>query len=534
LKLQKASFLLHSQTVMAMKKNTTKKVTMKTEEAAFPEALPTPARSAQPTPAVKGKGFATCMLLDYLPDDDNDSCSDNDSLDLEQLGLEKVDEALTVGSQIGQGRFKNVYAGHHRQHGSVAVLRIPSDKKRNEVRMLALLAKMENSCLYIPEVFGALQDPSGDLLVAQELSMLGSVRSALQDANLASILTPQHRLHVAAQLAGAIGFLEAARIIHTDVACRNVLLFQLEKDAPELTSAKLTDFGFGTCLPTDADHVILKQPQATRWCAPETVMSNKWSDKTDIWSLGVALWELFSGEATPWTRLSKRSEVAKRLRELAPNESDGKPTMTRRAPAPENCPQRELTKRLRELAHRDMISEEFPAPEDGVYSLVAHTTVLSCLRVDADMRPLASSIALVFEDLARPPAKCAAEECTSSAEVSTCASDTSTLSEVDVPVVKKLSRCTNTLIPLAPRGGASWAACNAPVQTGKWTMWTYVSPALLRQDFVSEADARDAYSCGNKNLSADLCVRLHQGSPRILRDPAGYPIAGTSWNGTSA
>jgi len=488
------------------------------------------ARSMRAKPAGKGngrgndKGIATCMLLDYSHQDDSISvsqCSDKDPLDLDHVCLGLVDDALTVGSQIGQGRFKSVYAGRHKQHGPVAVLRIPSDNKRNEVRMLALLAKMENSSIFIPEVFGARQDPSGDLIVAQELSMLGSLRSVLQDADLAPLLTPQHRLFVAAQLAGAIGFLEAARIIHTDIACRNVLLFQLEEDAPELTSAKLTDFGFATCLPPDADHLILRQPQATRWCAPETVTSNKWSDKTDAWSLGIALWELFSGGATPWMRLSKRSEVAQHLRALAPDEPSSEPTMTRRKP--QSCPQRELTKRLREFAHRDIISEEFPAPEHGVYPSVAHTTVLSCLRADPVMRLSASSVAPVFLDIvqlpASPIAKSVAEECGASDDESTCAP-----SEVDVPVPAATAAappCIDTIIPLEPRGGASWAASNAPVQTGKWTIWSYVNPALRRQDFACESEARDALSCGSEKAG-----------PRILRDPAGRPIAGTCWSGT--
>jgi len=322
----------------------------------------------------------------------------------------------------------------------------------------------------------------------------------------------------------------------TDIACRNVLLFQLEEDAPERTSAKLTDFGFATCLPPDAAHVILKQPQATRWCAPETVMSNKWSDKTDAWSLGVALWELFSGGSTPWMKLSKRSEVAQQLRALAPDESRSEPTMTRRAPR--SCPQRELTKRLREFSLRDIISEAFPEPKQGLYPAVAHTTVLSCLRVDPAMRLPASSVARVFSDIVQPPAcpmtKSVAEECGASDDESTCAPSEVNVQPQqqqqlsDVPAATAAATtCIDTVIPLELRGGFSWAAINAPVQTGKWTIWTYVSPALRRQDFASEADARDALSCGTGSVRAGL-----GNTPRILRDPAGCPIAGTCWSGT--
>jgi len=319
-------------------------------------------------PSSSSAPCASDGLTTYLP-----ASAANSYQKLQGLGLEEMQaDEFKVGSEIGQGRFKTVYAGYHRHHGAVAILRLQagSERERNEACTLGLLAKLDLSYFHFPEFFGAKMDPSGDLLVAQEISMLGSVRSVLQKPDLAPLLTHIHRLHVAAQLSAAVDFLETARIIHTDIACRNVLVFQLEEE-PDMTIAKLTDFGLAACLPLDVDYITSRQPQATRWSAPETVASMKFSHKSDVWSLGATLWELFADGMVPWAKCSKRADVGKRLRELAA----GGPSIS------------------------DDIGEEFPAPEPGLYPSVAHTAVLACLRIDEAVRPPAYEVALVFEEM---------------------------------------------------------------------------------------------------------------------------------------
>lgn len=80
------------------------------------------------------------------------------------------------------------------------------------------------------------------------------------------------------------------------------------------------------------------------------------------------------------------------------------------------------------------------------------------------------------------------------------------------------------VLPLEPRGGSLWGVreqtTKAPLQSGKWTLWTYLSPALQREDFTSEHDARAALSSQNESPYSTPCV---------LRDPSGRVLGGTSW-----
>lgn len=286
-------------------------------------------------------------------------------------------EHLTVFSEIGNGRFKTVSSGCHSKHGSVAVLKYKSGSQ-NEAEILAVLRKRGPSA-HVPEVYGFRKEQYGFIL-AQELSTFGSVRSVLQDEETAQIVTLQHKLHIAQQFAEAVSFLEAARVVHTDLACRNFLLFQLEDDAKR-TNVKLTDFAFSLVLPSHACHVVRKLPQATRWCAPETVASNKWSCKTDVWSLGATLWELFADGAVPWIAYSKRADVAQSLRDLAQSHKD------------------------QSLDASADLSRVFTAPAPSRCPLAAHKALLSCLLVDAQARPTSKYLAAVFAEIAQAPAK---------------------------------------------------------------------------------------------------------------------------------
>lgn len=282
---------------------------------------------------------------------------------------------LNLFSEIGRGRFKTVSSGCHSKHGHVAVLTYTASSYKNDIQILSVLSNLDSSA-HVPEVYGVRTDAEG-LMLVQELSSFGSVLSVLRDPELVSLVTPGHAMHMARQFADAVSFLEDAHIVHADLACRNFLVFAIEEDAPERVNVKLTDFASALQLGAGPDHIVKKMPQATRWCAPETVARNRWSHATDAWSLGVTLWELFAGGETPWTRHDKRSTVAKALRELA---------------------------EIIDSADAGLdFAEEFPEPPASKYPQSVHSIVLSCLQVDAKARLSAKDIVVAFNDMLHGP-----------------------------------------------------------------------------------------------------------------------------------
>lgn len=51
-----------------------------------------------------------------------------------------------------------------------------------------------------------------------------------------------------------------------------------------------------------------------RWMPPESIMYRKFTTESDVWSLGVVLWEIFTYGKQPWYQLSN-NEVGGRRRQ---------------------------------------------------------------------------------------------------------------------------------------------------------------------------------------------------------------------------
>ena len=95
-------------------------------------------------------------------------------------------------------------------------------------------------------------------------------------------------LHIAAQVASGMKYLESKSIVHRDLAVRNCLI------GKGLT-IKISDIALCRSMFSD-DYCSIEGRSLlpVRWMSPESLIHSLYTVKSDVWSFGVTLWEIFT------------------------------------------------------------------------------------------------------------------------------------------------------------------------------------------------------------------------------------------------
>ncbi|CAF2984634.1 unnamed protein product [Rotaria sp. Silwood2] len=211
--------------------------------------------------------------------------------------LQISDQDLKLDEEIGRGAFGTVYRARWlSRHDTVAVkkLHLTQLDKQAEKEFFNELSLMHSVHYpYIVTFYGACAEQGKYALVMEYMS-LGSLYKVLHKDKLP--LDWSQRLSIALQIAKGINYLHKLQlpILHRDIKSLNFLL----ERSHDGYIVKVCDFGLAqtrneTTRQSTLTHVLACTLQ---WTAPEILRLKKYTDKSDVYSLGIVYWELAANE----------------------------------------------------------------------------------------------------------------------------------------------------------------------------------------------------------------------------------------------
>ncbi|KAG2453673.1 hypothetical protein HYH02_001886 [Chlamydomonas schloesseri] len=150
----------------------------------------------------------------------------------------------------------------------------------------------------------AAVDPSTDAAGAQHPAharpLLEDVPADVGGGRPASSLQAALRyVEAALQIARGLQHIHDKNIVHGDLNPNNVLLVRAPGNSLGFC-LKVSDFGLSVRMAEDESHLSNLFQGTPYYCAPEVMLSGKIGKSSDLYSLGIMLWELQNGTRPPW------------------------------------------------------------------------------------------------------------------------------------------------------------------------------------------------------------------------------------------
>uniref|UniRef100_A0A0R0FKH3 Protein kinase domain-containing protein n=1 Tax=Glycine max TaxID=3847 RepID=A0A0R0FKH3_SOYBN len=238
--------------------------------------------------------------------------SENDHVDTNKIEPTRAEEeAIAKGLQtiknddleeireLGSGTYGAVY--HGKWKGSdVAIKRIKAScfagRPSERARLIADFWKeaLMLSSLHHPNVvsfYGIVRDgPDGSLATVTEFMINGSLKQFLHKKD--RTIDRRKRLIIAMDAAFGMEYLHGKNIVHFDLKCENLLVNMRD---PQRPICKIGDLGLSKV----KQHTLVSGGVrgTLPWMAPELLSgkSNMVSEKIDVYSFGIVMWELLTG-----------------------------------------------------------------------------------------------------------------------------------------------------------------------------------------------------------------------------------------------
>ena len=244
----------------------------------------------------------------------------------------KLDGRYLIESLLGVGGMANVYKGRDVRTGNAIAVKVLKEefldneelvrRFKNESKAISILDHPNIVKVYDVSVTDQLQ-----YIVMEYIDGI-TLKEYLKQRGGA--LTWKEVIHFATQVLGALEHAHSKGIVHRDIKPQNIML---QADG----SIKMMDFGIARFSRAQSQTVSDKAIGSVHYISPEQAKGDHTDGRTDIYSVGVMMYEMlsghlpFDGSGTVSIAIMQISEKPKPLAQVAPNVPEGLRQITEKA-----------------------------------------------------------------------------------------------------------------------------------------------------------------------------------------------------------
>ncbi|XP_050383720.1 serine/threonine-protein kinase STY17-like [Argentina anserina] len=224
---------------------------------------------------------------------------------------------LKFENKVGSGSFGDLYRGTYcSQEVAIKILkpeRVNAEMLKDFSQEVYILRKIRHK--NVVQFIGACTQPPNICIVTEFMSR-GSVYDFLHKQK--GVFKLPSLLKVAIDVSKGMNYLHQNNIVHRDLKTANLLMDEHEV-------VKVADFGVARVQAQSG--VMTAETGTYRWMAPEVIEHKPYDHKADVFSFGIVLWELLTGQL-PYSFLTPLQAavgvVQKALRPTIPKNTNPK------------------------------------------------------------------------------------------------------------------------------------------------------------------------------------------------------------------